>query len=657
MQGGLGQNSNLPSGSIDKTRVLDVKPLRTLDPVFPNSARATTFDGACPTGFYSFFPFGASQGPQASPPKVPMPAPLRSFRSSDTGEATPAEFPVASNGENTDSHDRAAPNKSRSSKKKPKISQDLQIDVSSLLGIGKNEREDGNRELVNLLLMTFDALRRRIGQLEDSKELTLGLSKRADMRAGNILMSAGIRTNLRKRIGAVPGVEIGDIFFFRLELCIVGLHSQSMGGIDYTNMGGKNESDPLALAIVSSGKYNDNAEDSDILIYSGQGGDKGDDQKLERGNLALDRSLRQKTDVRVIRGMKDQMNSTSKVYIYDGLYKIQDSWVEKGKSGGGVFKYKLVRVPGQPRAFAAWKSIEKWKGGIASRTGLILADLSSGAEKIPVSLVNDFDDEKAPGYFTYLHSLRYSKSFIVSHPYDFCNCQKDCIPGDLNCSCIRRNEGDFPYTGNGILVSRKKLVYECGLSCQCSPNCKNRVSQTGLKYRMEVFKTKDRGWGLRSLDPIRAGTFICEYAGEVIDRARVRWNGNNDEYVFDTTRIYQPFKWNYEPKLLEEASSNDSSEDYDIPSPVIISAKNVGNVARFMNHSCSPNVFWQPVLYEENNQPVVHISFFALRHIPPLTELTYDYGAARSDSTVGHIAPRWKKKCLCASSKCRGSFG
>ena len=108
-------------------------------------------------------------------------------------------------------------------------------------------------------------------------------------------------------------------------------------------------------------------------------------------------------------------------------------------------------------------------------------------------------------------------------------------------------------------------------------------------------------------------SFICEYAGEVIDVAKVNKNrGYDDEYVFDTSRIYDPFKWNYEPSLLEEISSNVSCEDYDIPSPLIISSKKFGNVARYMNHSCSPNVFWQPVLYAENNQSFLHIALCIL---------------------------------------------
>ncbi|RDY01375.1 Histone-lysine N-methyltransferase, H3 lysine-9 specific SUVH1, partial [Mucuna pruriens] len=659
MEEGLGQNSVPPQGSIDKSRILDVKPLRSLIPIFSMSSQAPP-SGQYPSGFSPFFPFGA---PQQTPTGVTarggaIPAPIRAFRSPIGAGDTMEGF---NDQDTSGKKKRGSPqlHNAKSPVNKVKKSQESPVDLSGLVGISLAQRDDGSREVVFLVLMAFDAFRRRLCQLEEAKELSSGSTKRADLRACNTLMTKGIRTNMRKRIGSVPGVEIGDIFFFRMELCIVGLHAPSMGGIDALHIRGEFEEETLAVSIVSSGEYDDDAEDSDVIIYTGQGGNffKKDkhttDQKLQRGNLALDRSSRQHNEVRVIRGMRDGVNPNAKIYVYDGLYEIQDSWIERGKSGGGVFKYKFVRLPGQASAFAVWKSVQKWKAGSSSRAGLILADLSTGTESIPVSLVNDVDNEKGPSFFNYFHSLKHPKPFRLAQSSYGCNCNKTCVPGDLNCSCIQRNEGDFPYTGNGVLVSRKQLVHECGPMCKCFPNCKNRVSQTGLKHHMEVFKTNDRGWGLRSLDPIRAGTFICEYAGEVIDRAKVNQNGEySDEYIFDTSRIYGQFKWNYEPRFLDEVGPNDSTEDYAMPYPLIISSKNYANVARYMNHSCSPNVFWQPVLYAENNQSFLHIAFFALRHIPPMAELTYDYGFAESDHTEGRRAAKGRKKCLCGASKC-----
>ncbi|GMH10239.1 hypothetical protein Nepgr_012080 [Nepenthes gracilis] len=704
MERASGQTSVPPASSFDKSRILDVKPLRTLVPMFPNPPQAPPFVcsspfGPFPSGFSPFYPFSAAQGAQTStepqeqqdgePPfrasnqdggfVTPAAAvPLRSFGTPQiragqhfSGESNGdigSSFGISDDGFTVHSSKRPAHLlSSKSSQNKAKKSRALSsADAAkrsmqnSALSLNPAQKDDGDRESVNYVLMKFDAVRRRLSQLEDAKESPSGLIRRADLKSGNLMMTTGIRTNARKRIGVVPGIEIGDIFFFRMEMCIVGLHSPSMAGIDYMAVSGEMGEEPLAVSIVSSGGYDDDAEDKDVLIYTGQGGNLGggsrrdkavSDQKLERGNLALDRSSRRANEIRVIRGIKDIVNPLSKVYVYDGLYSIQEAWVEKSKSGANSFKYKLVRIAGQPSAFVVWQSVQRWKAGNSSRAGLILPDLTSGAESIPVSLVNDIDDEKGPSYFTYFRTVRYSKSFNLTQPSFGCSCSKECSAGDLNCSCIRQNGGDFPYTSNGILVGRKPVVYECGQTCPCFPNCKNRVSQTGLKVRLEVFKTKDRGWGLRSWDPIRCGTFICEYAGEVMDKAKFDGDeGENNAYVFDTSRAFDSsFKWNYDPELIDEETTGDSNEEYDIPVPLVISSKDIGNIARFMNHSCSPNVFWQPILYEDNTESYIHIAFFAMRHISPMTELTYDYGTVSVDrnDVANVVLQKDSKESIC----------
>ncbi|MBA0837593.1 hypothetical protein Goarm_009736 [Gossypium armourianum] len=656
MEGGLGGNTG-PTNPSDKSKVLDVKPLRTLVPLFPEPPEGPPFvcvppNGPFLSGFSPFFPFSGQQVSQPTPDLNQnylnsTAVPLRSVR------AEPA--PASGNGSHK--HKSAGPS---SVKKKAKRRKDSESVLTSLMnfnpGISLSERDDGNRQLVESVLLRFDALRRKLSQMEDAKELHSSIIKRSDLKAANMMLTKGVRTNMKKRIGVVPGVEIGDIFFFRMELSLVGLHFPSMAGIDYMAIkSGDLEGERVALSIVSSGGYDDDAEDPDVLVYSGQGGSasrdkEASDQQLVRGNLALERSFHRGNEVRVIRGLKDNVHQMSKVYVYDGLYKIQESWMEKGKSGCNMFKYKLGRIPGQPAAFATWKSIQKWKEGLPSRAGLIIPDLTSGAESTPVSLVNEVDDEKGPAYFTYSPTIKYSKPFKLVQPSYACSCHDACQPGNSNCSCIQKNGGDFPYTTNGVLACRKPMIYECGPTCPCIRNCKNRVIQTGLKAHLEVFKTRDRGWGLRSWDPIRAGTFICEYAGEVIDETKARQESGDgeSEYIFHTNRLYESFKWNFEAE---------SSEDFDIPSPIIISSKNSGNVARFMNHSCTPNVFWQPVMYEHNNEAFLHIAFFAKKHIPPMTELTFDYGIPQSGETQADNPPaNGRKKCLCGSPKCRGYF-
>lgn len=662
------EEGSFPSSNptfVDKSKVLDVKPLRTLKPLFVSSAQAPPLfssspSGPFPSGFTPFYPFSMNgESPGKNQPE-----------SNEAGMPSDEMDVDGLNGHTGSSRKRGQTVAGRQKKAARKSVGGKNAGVSFTVNDGNGssgdfivrcnpfKKEDGNREMVEYILMTFDAVRRRLSQVEDAKEAPNGSIKRPDLKAGNILMSKGVRTNMRKRVGVAPGVEIGDIFYFRFEILLVGLHGQSMGGIDTLITRGAKGEEPLAVSIVSSGGYDDETEDKDVLIYSGQGGnpiskDKAaSDQKLEKGNLALERSLHQANEVRVIRGMKDPANTSVKIYVYDGLYTIKESWLEKGKSGCNVFKYKLVRLPGQRSAFADWNSIQKWKAGLSNPPGLLSQDISSGAEKITVSLVNNVDGREPPSYFTYSTVPRYSKSFKLLNPSFGCNCHKACQPGDLNCSCIRNNGGDFPYASSGVLVSQKSLVHECSPTCPCFPNCKNRVSQSGLKLKMEVFKTTDKGWGLRSWDPIRAGSFICEYAGEVIDSpTMMQGAGQEDDYIFDTSRILdKSYKWNYEPTLLDEDIPDESTENDKIPSPLVISAKNVGNVARFMNHSCNPNVFWQLVQYEHNRESFLHVAFFALKHIPPLTELTYDYG-------ISQFETHRKRKCLCRSEKCRGFFG
>ncbi|XWS65266.1 hypothetical protein CRYUN_Cryun05aG0078800 [Craigia yunnanensis] len=688
--------------SVDKSRVLNVRPLRCLVPVFPSAPNFPSFphpqaappfvfappSGSFSSGFAPFYPFSGSSDSQNmhTPPPfrfsgtIPAPVPINSFRTATNGDAGSSRRSSRGRGPSqpeedgygdgilvTDAEDssKAATSKKKTQKRtRAGSSQDINVASSdvdidamvdkilesfNVMDFDTFRRADGDKELVGYIRLIYDVLRRKISQIEDSKESTPGVTRRPDLRAGTILMNKGIRTNIKKRIGVVPGVEVGDIFFFRMEMCLIGLHAPIMAGIDYMGLKVSQDEEPVAVSIVSSGGYEDNSEDGDVLIYSGQGGNvykRGmeiTDQKLERGNLALEKSLHRGNEVRVIRGVKDEANLTGKIYVYDGLYKIQESWLEKGKSGCIVFKYKLVRLPGQPEAFTVWKSIQQWKDGSAARVGVILPDLTSGAESLPVSLVNDVDDEKGPAYFTYYPFLKYSKPVNSTESLTGCSCLGGCLAGNSNCPCIQRNGGYLPYTANGVLVSQKALIHECGSSCKCPPNCKNRVSQTGLKVGLEVFKTKDKGWGLRSWDPIRSGAFICEYAGEAIDISRAEEFGdeNDDDYIFYATRTNQP----------GEVMLGVSNETPKVPFPLIVSAKDGGNVARFMNYSCSPNVFWQPVLRENNRESDLHIVFYAVRHIPPMKELTYGYGFVPPDK-----ANQRKKKCLCGSAKCVGYF-
>ncbi|CAM0151305.1 unnamed protein product [Urochloa decumbens] len=666
------ENSQDESENDEQEQPLDMKPLRSLAPMFPTPLGYDVATQSTDPLLVFVTPLRPGTSPQHSPassgellPKSPIPL-----------KATPisAAFPMPRPQQRDESSDEDY--KPFSDHKKPTslktAKRTHQARYSSEANIKRRStRRSLNTELascpssssdpnesVEEIMMIFDSLRRRILQLDEKEDA----SRRADLKAGTLMMQNGLRINNLKTVGRVPGVEIGDIFFFRIEICIIGLHAPAMAGIDYISAKHVGKDETLAVSIISSGGYENDDGDTDILVYTGQGGNsrhkEKHDQKLEKGNLALMNSMKKKNLIRVVRSAQDPFCNSGKIYIYDGLYRIEDSWMGKAKNGFNVFKYKLRREAGQPDGILVWKLTEKWKANPATRDKVILPDLSSKVEKLPVCLVNDVDDEKGPSYFNYVTGVEYLRPLSKTKPLQSCKCPSVCLPGDPNCSCSQLNGGDLPYSSSGLLVKHIPMLYECSSRCQCSQNCRNRVTQKGVNLNFEVFWTGDCGWGVRSWDPIRAGTFVCEYAGQVTDETNMNMDGDEDEYTFRTSWPSDKVsRWNLGAELLKGASASVTTESLK-KLPIVISAKGSGNMARFLNHSCSPNLFWQPVQYDHGDDTYPHIMFFAMKHIPPMTELTYDYGIRGAPPGIKGNFPNASKlkPCLCGSINCRGSF-
>lgn len=58
-------------------------------------------------------------------------------------------------------------------------------------------------------------------------------------------------------------------------------------------------------------------------------------------------------------------------------------------------------------------------------------------------------------------------------------------------------------------------IYECNSRCKCNATCLNRVVQNPMSLKLQVFKTHNRGWGIRCLNDVPQGSFICIYAGTI----------------------------------------------------------------------------------------------------------------------------------------------
>ncbi|GFZ01099.1 SU(VAR)3-9 homolog 5 [Actinidia rufa] len=521
---------------------------------------------------------------------------------------------------------------------------------------GPNSSSHGTmRKKVREIMHLFQAICRKLLQREETKLKQQGSSsKRIDLQAAQIIQEIGKEVNTGKQvIGSVPGVEVGDEFQYRVELALVGVHRLYQGGIDYMEHGGM----IVATSIVASGSYADDLENPDVLIYSGQGGNivgrdkQPQDQKMERGNLALKNSITAKNPVRVIHGSKETKASTldarAKIdltYTYDGLYTVEKYWHDVGPRGQLVFMFELKRIPGQPEV--AWKEVKK-SNKFKIREGLCVSDISGGKEIYPICAVNTRDKGKPPK-FNYISKMKYPSRYGPT-PSKGCDCIGGCLDSQ-KCSCVLKNGGKFPYNYNGALVETKPLVYECGSSCKCPPSCYNRVSQHGIKIRLEIFKTRSRGWGVRSLTSIPSGSFICEYTGELLEDKEAEQR-KNDEYLFDIGQNYND--WSLIRFSTREPDAQFSSGGVEEDGGFTIDAAQFGNVGRFINHSCSPNLYAQNVLYDHEDKRMPHIMLFAVENIPPLKELTchYNYSVDQIQDSNGNIK---RKSCYCGTAECTG---
>jgi len=179
---------------------------------------------------------------------------------------------------------------------------------------------------------------------------------------------------------------------------------------------------------------------------------------------------------------------------------------------------------------------------------------------------------------------------------------------------------------NNLLTDKKlstgSFILECNEYCECARSCGNRLVQLGPRRFLSVFQTGERGWGLRTERFIQKGSFVCEYAGEIIGKEEAKRRAKLDgvNYIF----------------VLKEHFFNSVTE-------TVIDPTCIGNIGRYINHSCQPNCIVIPVRVDS---PVPRLGIFAVTDIRAGEEITYDYSSGRSE--IGS-AP-----CLCKTEKCLG---
>lgn len=476
-----------------------------------------------------------------------------------------------------------------------------------------------------------------------------------------------------KQVAYLPGITVGHKFFSRDDMVATGFHGHWSNGIDYIRKlcGKLNKhgecSSPVAVAIVLSGQYQDGVDCLNEVVYTGQdrnntNGSKSQtkDQVMRCSNLALENNMEQSVPVRVICEQKRGDNQSGKVYTYCGLYKVVRCWSFKRASGFTVSKYRLKRLQGQPKVEIDEVCFERERT-IGKLHGLVCEDISFGKEDIPIPVINVIDNPPiAPPGFKYIKSVQVARNVIIPPSASGCDCKGKCT-NPRSCSCARLNGSDFPYVDKdgGRLIEAKDVVFECGPGCSCGPSCINRVSQRGLKYRLEVYRTANKGWAVRSWDAIPSGAPVCEYFG-ILRRNDELDNVSGNEFIFDIDCWHTMNEIGGRERRKGDGSAPaiDPLKKVDVKmdeseSEFCIDAGSCGNITRFINHSCQPNLFVQCILSTHHDIRLARIVLFAADDILPMQELTYDYGYAL-DSVVGPDGKLKQSPCYCGTDECRG---
>ncbi|ETW05697.1 hypothetical protein, variant, partial [Aphanomyces invadans] len=187
-------------------------------------------------------------------------------------------------------------------------------------------------------------------------------------------------------------------------------------------------------------------------------------------------------------------------------------------------------------------------------------------------------------------------------------CDEDCTNRAAFVECIG-NTGD------------KK---EKHFNCRVGPDCGNRALQIAAIPKTKVFKTTNgRGFGLRVLEPVKAGALVIEYVGEVITA------------------------WMKQDRMIAHAETSPNDPNYyimELDKNVYLDGRVKGSDSRFINHSCDPNCHllkWEVGEYKR-------IAITALRDIEADEELSYDY-QMETTSTESF-------KCHCGALRCRGTM-
>ncbi|XP_026322572.1 uncharacterized protein LOC113232150 [Hyposmocoma kahamanoa] len=202
-------------------------------------------------------------------------------------------------------------------------------------------------------------------------------------------------------------------------------------------------------------------------------------------------------------------------------------------------------------------------------------DLSHGKENVPVPCVNYYDDS-LPEFCSYNTERTPTAGVPLNIDPEFlcgCDCTDDC-EDKSKCACWKMTlEGartigldvrKVGYVYKRLPEPLPSGIYECNSRCKCKSTCLNRVAQHPLQLKLQVFKTLNRGWGIRALNDVPKGSFLCVYAGNLLTDATANLDGLNegDEYLaeLDYIEVVEQMKEGFEEDIPDTDKELDKKE-------------------------------------------------------------------------------------------------
>ncbi len=216
--------------------------------------------------------------------------------------------------------------------------------------------------------------------------------------------------------------------------------------------------------------------------------------------------------------------------------------------------------------------------------------------------------------------------------YPGCHCKKACSnDSDPPCSCRITYDADSRLLDE-YLCDDSPLIFECNAKCGCNLSCSNRATQRySCHPAVSVFHTSKKGIGLHTRTLIPKGSYLGEYIGEVLSTSQAM-ERLGELQLTDSCYVVQ----------YKEHLSNKNTLVTNID------ATHKGNLLRFVNHSCSPNLTMAAV---RSNSLLPRLCLFAYRDILPEEEACFSYFGRKE---VGASMKTGTKQCFCESKDCVG---